>query len=77
MRIPVGARVLMVATAVIPVALIAIAVLRFDALPLLFAVAVGAPIFLLARHRGRRSYDRDEQRWAEREARRGRESGGR
>jgi len=75
MRIPSWVRVLMIATAVIPVALIFIEVFKFGAFPMIFAIVVGAPIFLLGRRHARKAYERDEQRWAEWETRHGRESG--
>jgi hypothetical protein len=72
MKIPSWVRALMVATVLIPGALILIEALKFGAFPLLFAAVIGAPIFLLGRRHARKQYERDEQRWAEWEARRGR-----
>ena len=69
MTIPKWVRLLMLATAAIPVGLIVIEVLRFGAFPLIFAVVVGAPVIFLSRRRGRRMVERDEQRWAAWEAR--------
>lgn len=59
----------MLATAAIPVGLIVVEVLKFGAFPLIFAIVLGALVFLSGRRRGRRIVERDEQRWAAWEAR--------
>ena len=71
MRIPTWIMVLLAVTCAIPIILLVIVTRAVGLGSLIFALALGIPIFLYGRRRGQHAVEQNEQSWKQWEARHG------